>query len=691
MKYYIPLHRDNIDNVITAESLAPADYYPLRDFGYNYFKALKDIMGRQWITLFERPVKTDYGIDGDEVVYIEIDSQALGVYDKKACEGGLLISEPIALFPWFCRFLFQSEESLRQAVIMCRSSLCNKHWIYYEFDLMEQLPSFHLPPKTHKEGVSTMLYTSDTLTKLSAENRLKGFLYAYIMGRYVSLSVQMACLLQTERRMYDIATAMTSIQSYERERYKAQLLELETLFEKYDPNRTELQRRWKEMIESRFEGTANQQAFETIVDELGGEGVMKATLAQKIGLDIRQCKPLALSNYVDWNNYKKEIEDYTQGHLTAFRIRKGDTNTNDDFTLAGTVINFNQKYGSFYGQLIAKIVKGEVLLNTDNLRLHRLDIASEITRMVKDMKTECGQEWEGSAERNYLNALRQHIASGESFDISKTQDIVLKSLAIYVLKGDDYEEMMRYMEYNAIADYRFVLGLWGANVGYVDMPKTAIQRMHLDPQGEARIYIASHQLTGEVPEGTTVTPHVYQFKKEETQPRTTSNALLRALNDKATGLTKAQKASIIALWEEVGGKEDETFYGKVLKIKGIGSVKLKKLRDAMGQKPSEHIIESDLFGQRELAKEQKFDMTAWQYIEPLLPNDQTVRNKVKEDLKWFVGHIRRNETNKQILTNYRKHLMQKAHPTNPRYSWTATYFGGVDVERVIACLEDNYL
>ena len=691
MKYYIPLHRDNVDNVITAESIAPADYYPLKGYGYNYFKALKDITGRRWTSLFERPLKTIEDNNREEVVYVEIDGESIGHYNSRSFEGGMQISKPIALLPWNCRFLFQSEESLRQAVIMCRSSLCNKHWIYYKFDLIGQPPSDYVKIKTLDDDPDSMRLIPVDVTKLSAENRLKGFLYAYIMGRYVSLSTQLALLLQTERRIYDIATAMTSIQGYERERFKSQLTDLETLFEQYDPSRTELQRRWKEMIESRIEGTSNQQAFETIVNELGGEGIMKATLAQKTGLSIRQGLQTINANYVDWGRYKIEIESYTQQHLTNFRIRRGDTNTTDDFSTDGTKVVFNQKYGSFYGQLITKIIEGAELLNTETLRLHRLDVASELTRMVRDMKIECGQEWEGSVERIYLNDLRQHIASGELFDVTKIQDIVLKSLAIFVLKGDDYEEMMRYMEYNAVTDYRFVLGLWGACVGYADMPKTAIQRMHLDSQGEAKIYVTTHQLTGEVSEDTTVTPHVYQFKKKEERPQTISHVLIQALNDKTIGLTKAQKSSVMALWEETGGKVDEAFFNKVSNIKGIGSVKLNKLKKTIGYNPSVAETVPDLFGQQLTEGKQVFDISAWQYIEPLLPDDQTVKNRVKEDLKWFIGHSRRNDTNRQFLSNYQKHLMQKAHPANPRYSWTATYFGGLDIDGIIARLEEIYL
>lgn len=693
MKYYIPIHRDNVDNVITAESIAPADVYPQRGYGYSYFKILKEVPSRRSVSLFERPLAVSDVDEVELIVNIEIDSKHLEAYNKKTFEGGVYVTEPIAFLPWNCRFLFTSEEALRQAMVICRSSLSNKAWEYFDFDLVEgekaektkiagELAENELTPSAPKE-----------MELAAAKNRLKGFAYAYVMGRYSSLSQQLASLIQTERRMYDIAATMTGLQRYEQERFATQLLEYEAVFEKYDPNRTELQKRWREMIESRIAGDENRQAFDFIVKELGGEEVMKNNFARKIGIELKPRTNAAMVSYMDWNDYKKELEDYTMQHVMAFRIRKGDVNTKDDFAIDGLNVRMNEKYGRYYGLLITMIVEGTDWLSTENLRLHRLDVASELTRMVRDMKQESGQEWEGSEERIYLNNLRQHIATGEAFDLQATQDITLKSLAIFILKGDDFEEMMRYVEYNAIADYRFVMGLWGACKGYADMPKTAVQRMRLDYQGTAKIYMESHRLVDDVPEDAALTLHQYQFRKKEEhpEPQPISHVLLQVMNDKTIGLTKAQKTTLFEVWQACKGKMDKEFFDKVKKIKGIGPVKMKKLKETLAPATEERKPEPDLFSQAPKGNGKRLGMEAWLEIEPLLPNDTDVRNRVKSDFNWFVGHSRRTESNRQLIENYKKHLNQKAHPTNPKYGWTATYFGGLDIDKIIARLEEIYL
>ena len=58
------------------------------------------------------------------------------------------------------------------------------------------------------------------------------------------------------------------------------------------------------------------------------------------------------------------------------------------------------------------------------------------------------------------------------FDFSATKNIVLKSVAAFLLKGNDYGDMMSYLQYNAMEDYRYVLGFWGAACGYVDMSRS---------------------------------------------------------------------------------------------------------------------------------------------------------------------------------------------------------------------------
>lgn len=692
MKYYIPIHRDNIDNITSAESLSPMDYYKERGFGYHYFTPLNEVPLSKELFLFRRfpQITVSDEISEDVVIYIEIDDdKQLERLAHSPFNDGIRVAETIALYPWNCRVFFQTEEAMRQAVMMCKMSLNNKMWIYYDFDILNSRPAPYKTDTLKKIRSEVEVIIQDRLQIEEKKNRLKGFLYTFILGRYLSISQPLASLLQTEKKMYDLASTLSGLPGYQGMELARQLNELESKFEKFDPNRAELQKKWKLMIEDHFASLPEQQAFETIIQDLGGERIMKNNFARISGIEIRPHVEVYGLKNSDWKAYKKELEDYTQQHLTNFRMRKGDTNTKDDFSIQGMQVKMNAKYGNFFGYLISKIVEGLDWLSVNKLRLNRLDIASDLTRMVRDAMIEYGKEWEGSAERAFLNGLRQHIATGGTFDITQAPDIILRGIAIFILKGDDFEEMMRYMEYSAQSDYRFVLGLWGACVGYTDIPKTVIQRMNLDYKGEDNIYMATCQLLVDVPKNATLERHLYQFKKK-VEPKAQSHSLEDILKDKTIGLNKTQREDILNLWNDMGGKTGKEFFVKVSKIKGVGKVKIQKLKEAINVGSSMEVEQAELFRNEPGVVKEHFDHSSWKYIEPLLPEDQQLRYWVKDDFTWFMNRDKRYEDDQRKIVDYSHHLYVKAHPKKAGAAWTADYFGRIDIEKITAQLLSIY-
>lgn len=692
MKYYIPIHRDNIDNITSAESLSPMDYYKDRGFGYHYFTPLNEVPSSKELFLFRRfpQITVSDEISEDVVIYIEIDDdKQLERLAHSPFNDGIRVAETIALYPWNCRVFYQTEEAMRQAVMMCKMSLNNKMWIYYDFDLLNSRPAPYKTDTLKKIRSEVEVIILDRLQIEEKKNRLKGFLYTYILGRYLSISQPLASLLQTEKKMYDLASTLSGLPGYQGMELARQLDELESEYEKYDPFRAELQKKWKLMIEEHFASLPEQQAFETIIQDLGGERIMKNNFARISGIELRPHVEVYGLRNSDWKAYKKELEDYTQQHLTTFRKRKGDTNTKEDFTVQGMQVKMNTKYGNFYGYLISKIVEGIDWLSINKLRLKRLDIASDLTRMVRDVMIEYGKEWEGSSERTFLNGLRQHIATGGTFDVTQAPDIILRSIAIFILKGDDFEEMMRYMEFSAQSDYRFVLGLWGACVGYTDMPKTVIQRMNLDYKGEDNVYMATCQLLVDVPDEASLERHLYQFKKKVAS-KAQSHSMEDILKDKTIGLNKTQREDILNLWNDMGGKTGKEFFAKVSKIRGVGKVKIQKLKEAINVRPSMEVEQAELFRNEPGVVKEHFDHSSWKYIEPLLPEDQQLRYWVKDDFTWFMNRDKRYEDDQRKIVDYGHHLYVKAHPKKASTSWTADYFGRIDIEKITARLLSIY-
>ena len=100
-----------------------------------------------------------------------------------------------------------------------------------------------------------------------------------------------------------------------------------------------------------------------------------------------------------------------------------------------------------------------------------------------------GRQWEGSKEQAYLNSLRQNIAQSTPFNPNDTENKSLRALAIYILKGDNIDDMMNYIQITGVDDYSMAFGLWGINVGYSDIPKTFITRTDLPSDKMLKCYI----------------------------------------------------------------------------------------------------------------------------------------------------------------------------------------------------------
>lgn len=80
------------------------------------------------------------------------------------------------------------------------------------------------------------------------------------------------------------------------------------------------------------------------------------------------------------------------------------------------------------------------------------------------------EEWKESDTRVYLNNLRHHIA-GDCFT-QKWSNGLLSSLTAFILRGDDWEDMLRYMQENDMYDYRLAFAFYGAFFGFASMPRS---------------------------------------------------------------------------------------------------------------------------------------------------------------------------------------------------------------------------
>lgn len=111
------------------------------------------------------------------------------------------------------------------------------------------------------------------------------------------------------------------------------------------------------------------------------------------------------------------------------------------------------------------------ILIKDNWGKHINSIKSTLADELTDEAIKVWEDdWETSDIRVFLNALRHHLA-GEAFH-QNWDNGLLSSLSAFLIKGDDWEEMLQFMQKKGIYDYRLAFALWGTFVGFADMPRT---------------------------------------------------------------------------------------------------------------------------------------------------------------------------------------------------------------------------
>ena len=142
-----------------------------------------------------------------------------------------------------------------------------------------------------------------------------------------------------------------------------------------------------------------------------------------------------------------------------------------------------------FNKFIDAILWHGIAPTPDTLRTDRFNIATEITKSAKSIWESTNQEWQNSSAQIFMNDLRQNIKSFTPLDINKQENEILKSIAAFVLKGEDLDAVVQFCEDNSYSDYRYALSLWGATIGYVKISKPIISGLTKRP-AFANIYKA---------------------------------------------------------------------------------------------------------------------------------------------------------------------------------------------------------
>ena len=646
--FYIPTSSLNFNNIVSSESISPSDFYRLRSYGIRRYVDIYEGKYPNQTILSDRPYlfsRPESDVE-DHPMLIEIRLEENEVTPLK--KGFYSTDKTIFINPWTCRFLFFSEQDK-----LVTKSLS-------EHSLEVKISKLYIPKMTVVRPYEECDFSKIKIRETSVlnvtcknderMNRLKGMLYGYYIGAMLSTSKEdvekLRILQEVQNEFSAIISSGAGYLSVEKER---RLWELSMRWEQLSP----------------------------LYIELTGEGydVKKLnSILRKYGARL-PINNLGLSHYtvyltqqpvegvknpaMEW--IEREIEKQSNSLL-----RYGKKINPEDGAIITNGVDVNDIQIPDHVELVKHWLNTLLLDSKQTARdsYSKMELADMVTDSTIDFM---GNNWKESLERVFLNKLRKHIA-GEAFDV-EWDNGALCSIAAVVLRGDEWDTLLSFMQRKGMYDYRLAFALYGALTGYANMTRDFVDMLFEDKKYGLQVYKEFYgQLLGkDLSTSPNVTPTPIEVRiPEETNTQTTprsgehsgtivpiqeepvmNNEVYRIVDtirnhpdfkEKYERNIKIIENRGLSNWDDIEKIDKwKTFIGKVRPDKQIAKRSPKKLEEAI-------YTQGTLF---EGTGDNLFfrDATAWDKIKDLVPEE--FQSRLKDDLEWY-----QRELNKGISSKY---------------------------------------
>lgn len=450
MKLYIPTTSLNFNNILSTESISPKGFYALRGFGYSRWFTIPENDMDGVILLYESPaafVRPQSDME-DHPLLIELDT------DEEfpiAMEGVRYSKHSIYVNPWKTRFIFLNEEDRSVAYSLSDSSLETKMLRLYNNKIVVESIQGSFPVL---KGLSEDFAMEESFIEQDQRiNKIKGLLYGYYIGACLSSSKDYIEQINILKEIQNIFASVVS--SLERTPSLVQNERLEHLFTSYikqDPLYQEL--------------LAELGSFETTNNVL--------SILQKYGVKAIQ---------FDWKSIVAELQQKDKEPNKAMAWIKSEIiNLKREMASRKTLLSPDREEIITSNGRVSKVLA----INNDESQLYiswvnNVLINSEFTGKVSSTKEELadaitksaidtlGAKWSDSPIRTFLNQLRKHVR-GEEFT-QPWNNGVLSSIAAVIAKGDDWENLLSFMQSKGMTDYRLAFSFYGILNGFANLTR----------------------------------------------------------------------------------------------------------------------------------------------------------------------------------------------------------------------------
>ena len=501
MKLYIPTCTLNFNNILSSESISPLGFYARRGFGNKRFYPVCANDKEQVIILYSKYPRFEIEENDLEnypmVIEIETDDYKDGFFEKAKEHDGVetyLCYHTINLNPFHCRIYFNSYQERQGVLSKAEQSLENKFYKLYA-------PNIDVKPKEKKTffGVAKDLFTKsekdDFLWNPSYVNfkiknepinvsrdvlldRIKGFIYCYLIGANSSVSNEVGKLKALSRKLRNTLSAV--VNSPDKRPTQAQddailngIREFNEIYSSIDEDTI-----WnKNLLELKLSDNPQGLSTKDAKNLLHYWGVYDAFCnklplrrvydANELWSCLEYVSPETFSRVIDnMNSTIRKLEAKDNAQREKYAIEEL-LNVDDNLSLHILDTSYQS---SFYKNLICSQFMAEYKsVMEENGVEEPLAQAYNGGMILRNM---LGDKWDSNPASAYVGALLNHFQENSAFDLFAIENDVLSSFAAFCQKGDNIDRLVEYLVQVGFCNYKLAYGIYGATRGFTSLPKT---------------------------------------------------------------------------------------------------------------------------------------------------------------------------------------------------------------------------
>lgn len=452
MKYYIPTTSLNFNNILSTESLSPKAFYDKRGFGYSRWFTVEENCIEHITLLYDAPHMFERPMSDieDHPMLIEIDTDETF---PQLTEGVFYTDRTIYFNPWQTKFIFFTEKDKTTAISLSDSSLETKLVRLYK----RKIYVYQFEGTYPIVQTTSSIQTGDINKYVEDDyviNKMKGLLYGYYIGANLSSTKEHVQKLDSLREIQNIFSSVLS--SYDKVPSNVQRNRLNELFDYLDslhPIYADLKKEVgnKQMVDRIFNVFKRHGYIFTSINRskliygLQEDGENNQSVAW-VNREIAHTKASMESSIINLNPDDGEIIVSSKDKVIVQK-------TITDSLLSKLFICWTNNV------FCSKSFNGKV--NSIKERL-----SDEITKSAKNV---IGVEWDNSPVRTYLNQLRRHVR-GEEFN-QLWDNGLLSSISAILIKGDEWEQLLNFMQSKGMYDYRIAFAFYGVLNGFANLTR----------------------------------------------------------------------------------------------------------------------------------------------------------------------------------------------------------------------------